>query len=426
MRLLLIEALGNTVQEVERRYPPLQLAYLAAYAKVNLPVDVRIARGNSSEVTQVVASFNPDVVGMTCVTQNFAVALDIAKSIKAIKPIPVLMGGHHVSSLPESMSEHMDAAIAGEGEQTFAEVLSYLSTHTLSLTDIIKIPGIAIRNPDGTVQWSSPRSNIKNLDDIPLPDRKLLTLKKDDVHMFSSRGCPYKCSFCSSSHFWKSIRYHSEERVANEIIDLVLSYGVTSINLYDDLFASKKIRLKGISDRLDANKKFCAKRPRFACLARADSLSPDILSILKHMGVAGIALGFESGSNKILKAIKGPQASVDANLRAVAMIHAAGIPVVGSVIVGVPGETLQDAQETLGMLPKLGLCTGEAYLATPYPGTQFWDYAIQQGKVSHQMNWQQLSLDFNLGKDHPIIINEQMSRDDIYNYYLSANKLMHG
>ena len=426
MRILLVDAVAMEDEAVASRYPPLQLAYLAAAASERVPSDYRIVRGDAEAVSRIAAEFEPDLVGITGVSQNFSVAIAVASAVKAWRPIPVIVGGHHVTALPESMTADMDAAVLGEGERTFTDLVAALSAGSrLSSEDVPPIPGLAARAADGSVRRTAPREPLASLDDIPPPARELVEVNADDAHMFSSRGCPHRCSFCSSSRFWKKVRYHSEERVAAEIFRLALAHKAKAINVFDDLFAANEPRLARIAEILDGYPPFVSSRPRFACLARADVLTPGVLALLKRIGVTGIALGFESGSKRVLQSIKGRRASVEANLRAADMIRNAGIPVVGSVIVGVPGETEEDATATIEMLERLDLAAGDAYLAAPYPGTAFWDHALSQRLVSPGMEWSRLALDFHKGVEHPVVINDRMSRSEVYDYWNAANRLLH-
>ena len=422
LSILLIEA-NQCLTGIDTLYPPLQLAYLASYVSNKTVADIRII--SRSTLTQDdLDSCKPDIVGIASISQNYSIAKSLANQVKQWKQIPVVMGGHHVSSIPETMTDDMDVAVIGEGEKPFAEIVMLVESKCFSKNRLRNILGVAFKEGKDLFISRRPISN-KDLDWIPVPNRDLIGVQGNS-HIVTSRGCPFKCSFCSSSHFWNNIRYHSAERVCFEIIDLVTYYGVSVINIYDDLFACKKERLQKILDILDSNNDFRSKGARFTCLARADVLDDEIATLLRRIGVGAMALGLESGSERILKYLKGQSATVDHNIRAAAVMRNAGFQTVGSVIIGSPGETQEDAEQTLAMLRKIRLNCGEAYVATPFPGTEFWNHAIKSGTVGMDMEWNRLRLDFNEGIDGPIIISDKMNRSEVFDYWKKANAILSG
>lgn len=217
LSILLIEA-NQCLSGVDTRYPPLQLAYLASYVTNKTLADIRIL--SRSTLTQVdLDSCKPDIVGIASISQNYSIAKRIASQVKQWKSIPVVIGGHHISSIPETMSDDMDVAVIGEGEKTFAEIVLLVKNKCFTNDRLRNILGVAFKEGKDLFISRRPMSN-KDLDWIPIPNRDLINVPKNS-HIITSRGCPFKCSFCSSSHFWNNIRYHSAERVCFEIIDLL-------------------------------------------------------------------------------------------------------------------------------------------------------------------------------------------------------------
>ena len=421
MRVLLISIMGDNPLPIETSHPPLSLGFLAAYARQRMHADFKFVFSNGNNIREILEDFKPELVGITVLSHYFDNCEVVAHRIKEWKNIPIIIGGQHISAIPECLTHNMDIAVIGEGEETFAEILQYYSENELS-SELEFISGIAYKKDDILFK-TSPRPLISNLDAIPLPDRSLFNINPFDTQMLSSRGCPFRCEFCSSSHFWGGVRWHSPERVVDEIMELVNVYDVKFLTMSDDLFACNLHRLNEIAEVLE--KRMHGREPlQMATLVRASVMTPEIAKILRKMGIKDFAIGFESGSDKLLKRIKGSSASVEDNFKAVDIIRSAGgISIVGSVIIGIPGETVDDAYATLDMIAKLPINGGEAYLASPFPGTKFWDIAVQKGLVHKDMNWKDLSLGFDT--DSPIIINDAMSRNDIYRYWQDANRLMH-
>jgi radical SAM superfamily enzyme YgiQ (UPF0313 family) len=421
--LLLLETIMRTGSDVDIRYPPLQLAYLATQATA-CGFDTVIARTDGHDIAALLARTKPRVVGITTVSQNFDVAVDSARNIKRFDPtIVVVVGGHHITALPESLSTDMDVAVLGEGENTFRELLGLIAQGHFEAGSLERVNGIAFRR-DNVLVRTGPRLAVRDLDDLPAPRRDLVAISPQDTLMFTSRGCPFHCMFCSSAGFWNTVRYHSPERVVAEIRSLVDTYGARQINIFDDLFAMNRARLCQIADLLAREPFVQRKKLAFACLARASVLNDEVVKQLRRINVHAVAIGFESGSERVLQMLKGGSASVETSRRAVESLRAQGISVVGSFIIGSPTETLAEAQATLGLIEELRLDDGEAYLAVPYPGTRFWDYALQRGCVNAGMPWRRLRLNRCEGEESPVLINDQMSASQIFGLLDDANAML--
>ncbi len=418
MKLLLLEAIEGTREKVETRYPPLSLAYLASYVRSRSDVDVEVATVSADETSSVLGQVEPDVVGIGAVTQNFDAAVTVAHRVKAWRSIPVIVGGHHVTALPESLDESMDVAVLGEGEGTLLELLELYREDGCDSIALGNVAGIAFRR-NGELVKNRQRPPIRNLDDLPMPARDLLKMGTRDAHILTSRGCPFKCAFCSSSHFWGNVRYHSAERVVAEIDQLVESFSATHINIYDDLFATNRKRLARIVELLEKRDFIQEKRVRFSCLARADVLNNALVELLKRMNVTAIAMGLESGSDRILKMLKGNSSSVAANEKAVRLIQEAGMRSGGSVIIGSPTESHQDAWATLDLIERLSLDSGDAYLAVPYPGTKLWDHAQKENLVEANMPWRKFRLD---PRETPIMLTDRIPPATVLSFLREARR----
>lgn len=193
-----------------------------------------------------IALVNPDIVGISSVTQNFDIAESIAKKIKKELDVPIIVGGKHISALPSTLSKTFSIAVIGEGEETFLELLHAYESHGLENTKLENLNGIAYKKDD-KVRVTARRRLIEPLDKIPFPARDLLDISKDNLHMLTSRGCPYHCIFCASSAFWQRARFNSASYVVSEIKHLVETYHADNINLLDDLFIADTKRLLEIA-----------------------------------------------------------------------------------------------------------------------------------------------------------------------------------
>lgn len=248
---------------LETMQPPLSLGYLASYLRkydddkhemkvVDEDVDERAEKE--------IESFNPDVVAITSTTPVICRAIEIINFVKNnYSDVTVIMGGNHVTPIPEqSVREtNADVVVVGEGEITFFELIQLLKNNKLEHDDLKKIKGICYRN-NGDIILTEPRPFIKNLDIIPFPARDLFNMKyyinSQNIlgtkiwkltQMMTGRGCPYNCVFCTCPIVHKHMtRFHSPEYVIEEIEYLIDKYKVEAVKIMDDTFTVNKDRAR--------------------------------------------------------------------------------------------------------------------------------------------------------------------------------------
>ena len=390
---------------VERSFSSLGTIYLASYLRSYGDFnDIKILNVGQNLKPNFLKDF--DIVGISSVTQNFNIAKEIADKVKKHSNALVLIGGHHITGLPNNLTENMDIAILGEGEQTTLEIVQAYKKNSL---DLSKINGIAYKS-NGNLKATPKRELIKPLDKIPFPARDLLPLNRETINMFTSRGCPYKCVFCSSSFFWKSVRFFSASYVVNEVLDVIAKYKPRHINFSDDLFISNKPRLRKISSLIREKK--IHKETEFHCTARANLVDDETASLLKAMNMRSVSMGLESGSDRILQFLKGKSVTVEQNMRAIRILKKHGLNVSSTFIIGSPSETIQDIEKTLKFIKDSKLDGGDTYVLVPYPSTKIWDYAKEIGKVRDRMDWSRFEIYF---EDHSnrIFLSETLTREEL-------------
>ena len=424
MRKILFIRTVDTKSEVESRYPGLGLAYLVSSLRScfgeNYFEFKIIERGSELDVKKQIVDFTPDIVGISSVTQNFNLAKRYASFTKE-RGIPVIMGGVHISMLPQSLPKDVDLACIGEAEETIKKIFDMLIRRKGFIEDELKkISGIAFRDSNNDLVVTDPRSLIEDLDDIRIPARDLLEIRKHS-YVFSSRGCPFKCAFCASTRFWDKVRLFSAEYVVNEIEELYNKYHVNVISFYDDLFIIKPRRLAEITALL--KKKGLHNKIKFTCSCRADLVNENIAGLLKDMGIVSVGMGLESGSSRILKYLKGEAASVEKNSNAVNVLKKHGIAVNASLVIGSPDETEAEMMETYNFIKKSSLDLVDIYVLTPYPGTPVWGYAKDRGIVSDDMDWSKFNINFSEDHQNSIILSELYDRKQIYKFYNKFRRL---
>jgi len=259
------------------------------------------------------------------------------------------------------------------------------------------------------------RELIYPLDKLPFPARDLFDIQSD-TYMFTSRGCPYRCTFCATSSFWNKVRLFSAEYVVNEIEYLVNKHNVNHISIYDDVFPVDTKRINQILNLL--KEKDLLGKVDFSCAIRSNMVNDRIIQLLKEMGVTSIRIGLESGCNKTLKYLKGNNINIRDNETAIKVIKKHGISVYTSFIIGSPKESKEDILETLNFIKASKLDTFNVYILTPFPGTPVWDYAESKGLVDKKMDWDRLNMSFDKSYNSCIILSEKLTRNELYELFL--------
>ena len=386
MRLALI--LARPRGELEQ-YLPLGLGYLASFIRARLP-EIEIAfPGSMAELVE----FKPHLVGISCATAGYPLAVRMAKRIKAAVDTSVCVGGVHISTAPMSLDRVFDFGVVGEGERTLHEVcLSWFMRGAFEREGLANIRGLVFWDGDELVQ-TPVRAPIEPLDVVPFPDRAGLGYGGEPAHMVTSRGCPYNCRFCSSRAHWKTFRAFSAEYVVAEIEHLASTFGTREVHFYDDLFAFDRERLVRIADGLSGK----SIDLKFSCAVRAELVDDELCEILRRLGVDRVTFGAESASDRILKNLKGPSASVEANEMAVRTLVKHGFKVGLSFILGEPEEKKEDALKTYVFIAehiKRGdIDMADVNILVPFPGSHYWRVAEKMGLVDESagFDWKRMA-----------------------------------
>ena len=410
LKVMFIDAVNPEIQF--RLMPTLGLGYLASSLRNEFGynhIDIKIVQ---EDIEQEINGFRPDIIGISSLSTNYGMAIRCARIAKE-HGLPVIMGGQHISILPSTLTNDMDVGVIGEGEETIVDLVKlFYDKGNLDRNELENIDGVFFRR-DGKLVITNKRKLIAPLDNVLMPARDLLAIN-EFTNMFTSRGCPYRCMFCSSSRFWDKVRLFSAEYVANEIEHLVKEYNVKTIGLWDDLFVVSKARIKQISNLL--KKKGILGKVSFHVQARSNLVDNELAQLLKHMNVTFVGVGLESGCPATLEYLKG-DLTIDDHINAINILKDHGIFVAGSFIIGSPKESREDILQTIRFVKEHRLAAGVTCLLTPLPGTPLWDYAKTRGLVSDDMTWSDLDMAFENGKDKAIILSEILTRDELYELY---------
>jgi radical SAM superfamily enzyme YgiQ (UPF0313 family) len=366
---------------------PLGLGYLAAYAHKYVPgVEVAIER----DLEALIAA-KPDLVGITVTTANASIAVRQARRIKDELGCPVICGGPHPTTLPGVLDPAFDLAVLHEGEATFAELLElYKAEGRFTPQSLAKVAGILYREQGGALATTARRAKITNLDRIPYPDRDQLfrhwQYPGPEIQMMTARGCPYGCSFCSTVKIWGQQYYcNSDEYVLGEIEQIRRRYNPTVLHLYDDLFIVRKARVLRLLKAM--RERGLHEGIRLSCFVRSNLLDDEIMDAFARTNFSMLNIGFESGSDQVLKTLNKQAANVERNHRAIELGRNHGVEYSSCFILGVPGETRADIVATFDFV-RASVDVFSYVEFAPLqvlPGTNIWQTALQHGVSEHNL-----------------------------------------
>ena len=362
---------------------PLGVSYLASNLIHNGFADVRIVdlnleltepTGIFKRSVELVEKTEPQVLGITCWTVHLLFCLEFVRLYKKRHPdVKIVLGGVHVSFQPEEMMKlcPADIVVRGEGEETLVELIGALDNNR----SLDEVQGISFRK-DGLVHHTPDRILIKDLDDIPFPAYHLLgpiqryqPLNRRYVFsIVASRGCPYKCIFCSANKLWRYQRRRSPGNILEEIKWITNTFDVGFIRFEDDdLTANREwaLELFGLLKE---------EAIPFDCLTRIDRVDHELLKAMCDAGCQGIYHGIESASPRLLKLLrKGFPPWVDNQYIKDLITQEVGLGLVPTVsaMIGIPTETKEEVDSTFDLmseLRRLGAKT-QLWIMTPYPDT---------------------------------------------------------
>jgi len=354
-----------------------------------------------NEVVEKILAYNPDWVGYTSYTANITAIDIISKRIKEKAPgIRQVIGGTHATLDKEILNKlkSIDYAVAREGE--------YAMLYLVEGKDPKEIIGVASRNLLGMIHHTGDAETL-DTDILPFPERdKFWGLTEEqkktvDVsYVVSIRGCPYRCNYCASPYSWKrnKTQYRSPDSVLAELhhlndnywdrekkYDYTASANATkkskliiednsTVYFVDDVFTVKKKRVKEILRRMIDEK---LNMP-FKCEARTDHLDKEICELMAQTNCIRVKLGFETGSNRLLKEIQKDETREDM-LKGAKMLRDAGVPFTAYLMAGFPTETNDDLRETISFAKEIKADFYSLSILSPYFGTKLYYDLMEQG-----------------------------------------------
>lgn len=391
--IILVQPLANRFDKVSIRVPNGLLAVAALPDKAGFTVKILDLKIDNKWRQTLKESIGADTlcVGINCSTgRMISSALEIAGHIRQINPkLPVVWGGPHPTLVAEQTLRHplVDIVVVNEGDRVFMDLVEALS----GKKDLSVVQGIGYKD-NGIVKINPPAPLIRDIDSLPVFPYHLIDVSKystlnvgnlPSLDILTSRGCPYNCGFCStpatSNRLWRA---SSVEKIVENIRLLKKRYGVQTFYFIDDNFM---VDLKRVERLLDALKEQNLKIYWGAQGVRVDtinSMSSRLIDKIEESGCVEISVGVESASQKILNMI-------DKEIK-IKDIYSANEKLAGrrfavkyTMIIGFPGESIKDVEETVKLAVELQRKNKNAWapfsIFAPFPGTPMFQKAVEYG-----------------------------------------------
>ncbi|MFH1128967.1 MAG: radical SAM protein [Candidatus Omnitrophota bacterium] len=384
MSKIILIALPSPFASEPAMNPTLGLCYIAGYLKKNgydniEAVDYNLYKEcdyfNSKDYLRKIPP-GVDFYGIYCMTPQFIWLKDVIKDIRQKSPkAKIIVGGPHASTCPEECLRvaKADIAVKGEGEEAFFAIVSG--------EPLEHIKGVCFLGKDGKFH-DSERAFVKNLDDLPFPDRDLFDMDKykrtihgeKAVHIVTLRGCPYSCAFCDKKSVGTNVRFRSMENVLAEIDLVILRYNLRAFVIYDDIFTLDKKRAHRFCEE------FKKRKLKWRCWSRTNTVDKEMLKVMKDAGLVSITFGVESGDDRVLKNIKKDTTNAS-HKQALLACKELGIPVRCSLIYGNPGENLESVRNTIKLIEETQPDEWNLAVLAPIPGSGIWDEPEKYGVI---------------------------------------------
>jgi radical SAM superfamily enzyme YgiQ (UPF0313 family) len=357
------------------RFPVLGLAYLAAVLRA-AGHEVRLLDGkldglDVAAIAARIAAMRPELVGITCMTVEYPVAVEIARLVKRSSPgVPVVAGGAHVNAVQAQALEEapwIDFGCVGEGEDLILELIEGLTAGRSLAT----IPGL-VRREHGRVVANAGRPYPRDYDRLPFPAWDLFS-HGDHIPVLTHRGCPFQCTFCGHNSGFKP-RYRTPENVLAELEHVVDRHAPSVIRFEDETFGLHMGRTKTILQGILA--RGLHRRVRFSAQTRVDRIDDEFVALLREASFETLELGVESGNPEILRSIK-KGITLDQVEHAVRLARAHGLLVWCKFILGHPNETVATVGDTVDFIARLNPDRLSVSIMTPFPGTPIHEMAIR-------------------------------------------------
>ncbi|MGN1390021.1 MAG: B12-binding domain-containing radical SAM protein [Bulleidia sp.] len=298
--------------------------------------------------------YSCDAVCIYTMTSTAPRAYELADRIHAHSSARVLIGGMHASAMPEEAARHADQVLVGEGEKEILDVIEGRKT--------------------GKIIRCEP---ICNLDEVPFPDYSILKTPCRAANVISTRGCPFRCTFCTTSRMFAPYRQRSIGNVMAEL-RMYKDMGFEYMNFEDDNFTADKERAKEICRRM-IRENLVFKETFF--FGRTDlARDEELLDLLKEAHLTRVLIGIESLNQEALDSINKHQ-NIDDIRKAAAACRDHGIRLIASIVLGLDEDGPEDIRRSIQFAKEIDAYQLQPAVLTPFPGTPVYEQMIRENRM---------------------------------------------
>lgn len=417
LKVLLVKYHDTNIRPIpdraERRLqvtPSLGLLYIASTLREG-GFDVDFIDANAEGLTpnafrERVKESKARIVGITSMTAGWPSTVEGTRIVReALPEALIVVGGPQLSVYPDLCLtfDSIDIGVIGYGEESFLEIAQAVAGGT----PYDSISSTVVR-VDGKVRVNPERTWYRFIDGYPMPAVDLLkrdlyraiTVDPNFFTMITSRGCPFKCKFCSQVYGSNIVRLRSPESVVDEIEIYTGKYGAKEIVFFDETFTVKKSRVLEIC-RLLKERKI---KVNFDLRTRVDSVDEEVIASLREVGGKRIHLGIESGTQKIIERM-GKGITLEQVRKAVSLAKKYGFETRGYFMIGYLGENAETYQATIRLASELELDYASFSITTPLPTTELFHESVRLGLVSADY-WKKYTLLQSERLDFPVLETE--------------------
>ncbi len=379
------------------------------------------------EVKEVLSSFKPHVVGLSVLTPEVGSAMKVSEIVREVLPESIIVWGgvHPTFATADTLKfPGVDYVVAGEGEESFRDLV--LALQSGKTPDAI--PGVmSSGNLDQPVNC---RALIQNLDEIPMPSRDQVWFPDRFSpaalgSIMHSRGCPWRCGFCSSRQFWQErVRFRSADQVVDEISKINRDFGIRVFTFWDDAFTIDRQITEELCEAIIRMKPSIAWRTA----TRMDLLDDSMLRLLKRAGCVQLELGIESGSPRITEMIR-KDIDLDRAPDIIENANRHGIACGVFLMAGFPDETREDLLQTLDFMTRIKPAEIVLNVFDPMPGSEQFHRCIELGLLpkeidySHYPLWPDAHFVSNMEPEEFNVLVDKISRY-VFGYNASRTALV--
>lgn len=366
---------------IMKPYPPLGILYISAYLNEhgieNKIFDTTFS--SKPELKKFLVNEKPDIIAFYVNLMTKLNVLEIIRFIKSthsLESSQVILGGPEVRYNASDLLKHgADFVVIGEGEETLLELIQKIIQ--TSNKDFKEIDGIGFKDNAGRIIFNAERNLISDINTLPYPNRNGIDLSKyqdawkkrhgqNAISVSTMRGCPYTCKWCSRAVYGLTYRRRSPDKVVEEVQKIKEDYNPDTIWFVDDVFTISHNWLSGFNEELKKNNF----KIKYECITRADRMNEDVIKTLKESGCFRVWIGAESGSQRIIDAMD-RRVKVEQVREMINLSRKYGIEAGTFIMLGYPGETEKDIEETINHLKKSNPHQFTITVAYPIRGTEF-------------------------------------------------------